>query len=180
MGTYKTYETERLILSPTGIEDANFIYKLMNTDKWLKFIGDRKIKSVMDAKKYIELKMLPQLERLGYSNYTVSRKEDQCKLGVCGLYDRDGLEGIDIGFAFLPAFEGKGYAYEAANKMKHMAYHEFDLKSLNAITVKENISSQKLLDKLGMELKETKVLENDEEELLVYTLQLENLYNQIT
>jgi len=180
MGTYKTYETERLILSPTGIEDANFIYKLMNTDKWLKFIGDRKIKSVMDAKKYIELKMLPQLERLGYSNYTVSRKRRPMQTRGLRFIRPRWLRGIDIGFAFLPAFEGKGYAYEAANKMKHMAYHEFDLKSLNAITVKENISSQKLLDKLGMELKETKVLENDEEELLVYTLQLENLYNQIT
>ena len=115
MGPYKTFESERLIIKPTLEEDAAFIFKLFNSPKWLKNIGDRNITSPDMAKDYILTKMQPQLERLGFSNYTLIRKMDHVKIGCCGLYDREGLEGIDIGFAFLPEYEGKGYAYEAAD-----------------------------------------------------------------
>ena len=42
-------ETERLILKPTSSDDAEFIYELLNSPKWLKFIGDRNIKTIEDA-----------------------------------------------------------------------------------------------------------------------------------
>ncbi len=118
MKSYKSFETDRLILKPTSIEDAAFILTLLNTPKWLKFIGDRKVRTLSEAKDYITIKMLPQLQRLGFSNYTVIRKSDHKRVGTCGLFDREGLEGIDIGFALLPDCEQKGYAYEAANELK--------------------------------------------------------------
>ena len=86
--------------------------------------------------------MTPQLERLGYSNYTLTTKRDNQKIGTCGLYDREGLKGIDIGFAFLPEFERKGFAYESSNKLKEVAFSEFGIKTISAITAKNNISSQ--------------------------------------
>ena len=73
------FETDRLLLRPTLVEDAEFILRLMNTPKWLKYIGDRQVRSVPDAEKYIKTKMQPQLDRLGFSNYTVIRKSDQKK-----------------------------------------------------------------------------------------------------
>ena len=167
---YKIFETERLILKPTSEEDAEFIFELLNTPKWIKYIGDRNIKTVENARDYIKTKMLPQLKRLGYSNYTLIRKEDHCKIGTCGLYDRDGLEGIDIGFAFLPKYERKGYAFESANKLKNIAFNEFGLTEIKAITVKDNISSQKLLEKLGLKRNETVQLPNDDVELLLYEI----------
>ena len=167
---YFTYETERLRVRPTSEEDAGFIVELFNTPKWLKFIGDRNVKTLEDAKTYIQNKMLPQLKRLGYSNYTVIRKEDNCKIGSCGLYDREGLEGIDIGFAFLPEYEGKGYAYEASIVLKNAAFSKFEITELRAITVKENISSQKLLERLGLSLEGTTKLPGGEEELLLYSI----------
>jgi len=113
--------------------------------------------------------MLPQLERLGYGNYTVIRKSDRAKIGTCGLYDRKGLEGVDIGFAFLPAYEGQGYGYESANKIKEAGLSVFGIKKLSAITAKENIASQKLLEKLGFYFSEFVTLpDDDEEELLLY------------
>ncbi|HAH25695.1 MAG TPA: GNAT family N-acetyltransferase, partial [Prolixibacteraceae bacterium] len=63
--------------------------------------------------------------RLGYGNFTVTRKSDRVKIGICGLFDREGLEGIDIGFAFLPEYERKGYAFESADKLKDKAFDEF-------------------------------------------------------
>jgi RimJ/RimL family protein N-acetyltransferase len=170
MSQHKNFETERLILKPTSEEDAEFILELFNTPKWIKYVGDRNIKTVENARDYIQTKMLSQLERLGYSNYTLIRKADNCKIGICGLFDRDGVEGIEIGFAFLPEYEKKGFAFESANKLKNVAFNEFGLAEINAITVKDNISSQKLLEKLGLKLKGTTKLPNDKEELLLYKI----------
>lgn len=166
------FETERLLLRSTSVDDAAFIFELLNTPKWLKYIGDRNVTSVESAKEYIKAKMLPQLEKLGYSNYTLIRKSDSKKIGTCGLYDRDGLEGIDIGFAFLPEFENEGYGYESANKLKNIAFDKFGIKEINAITKKDNIPSQKLLEKLGLKLIGTTILPNEDVELLLYKIKV--------
>lgn len=147
---YQIFETERLLIRPTSTGDAALTLALLNMPKWLKFIGDRNVHSIREAQNYIETKMLPQLERLGFGNYTVIRKEDNEKLGCCGLYDREGLDGVDIGFSFLERFEGKGYAYEAASRLKNAAFEDFEMETLGAITVRENSASRKLLEKLGL------------------------------
>ena len=168
MPTYKEFETDRLLLRPTTEADASYLMEVMNTPKWIKFIGDRNIRSLEDAQKYIREKISPQLKRLGYSNYTVIRKEDGAKIGSCGLYDREGLEGLDIGFAFLPAYEKKGYAYEAATEIMRAAKEVFGVNKISGITVKENLASQKLLEKLGLSFREIIRLEGDPEDLMLY------------
>ena len=165
-----TYETERLIIRPTTTADAAFIYEVMNTEGWLKHIGDRGIKTEEDAKNYILEKMRPQQERLGYSNNTVIRKSDGVKMGSCGLYDREGLEGVDIGFAFLPQYGKKGYAFEAAAQIMELALKEFGLTQINAITTPANLKSQKLLEKLGLQFVKLIHLPNDDTELMFYQL----------
>jgi len=168
---YKEFETERVRIKPTSEQDAEFIYKLMNTPKFIQYIGDRDIKSVLSAKDYIKTKMLPQLQRLGYSNYTIFKKSDNIKIGTCGLYDREGLDGIDIGFAFLPEYEGLGFVYEAANRLKEAAFEEFEIEEIKAITSNQNDSSQRLLEKLGLEMADIITLPDDDEELLLYKIQ---------
>ncbi len=170
MKTYKHFETERLILQPTTSADAEFIFELVNTPKWLANIGDRNVKSVEDAKTYIKERMTPQLEKLGYGNYTLIRKVDNRKIGTCGLYNREGLEGIDIGFALLPDFENLGYGYESAAKLVEVGINEFQIKRISAITTKENIASQKLIEKLGLKYVNIIKIPDDEEELLLYSL----------
>ena len=170
MTEYKTFETDRLILKPTLDEDAEFIFELLNSPNWLKYIGNRNVTSIEKAREYIKFKMLPQLERLGFGNYTVVRKSDQAKIGICGLYNRDGLEGLDIGFAFLSEYEGKGYAFESANKLKQVAFDEFGITEIVAITTQDNVSSQRLLEKLGMRLTGTTKIPEDDEELLLYKI----------
>lgn len=168
---YKTFDTERLIIRPTSIIDAEFILQLLNTPKWIKYIGDRSVNNLNEAKEYIKEKMIPQLERLGYSNFTLIRKIDNQKIGCCGLYDREGLDGIDIGFAFLPEYEKNGFAFEASNKIKDAAFNEFGINTIQAITSKNNIASQKLLEKLGLTLNGTTKLPDDDEELLLYKIE---------
>ena len=170
MINYKTFETERLILKPISTEDADFILELYNTPKWLKYIEDRNIRTVEDAREYIQNKTLAHLQKPWYSNYTIIIKSDQRKIGTCGLFDRDGFEGIDIGFALLPEYEGKGYGFESAKKITYLAFNVFGLKKLSAITVKENMASQGLLERLGMEQIGTIKLPGDKEELLLYSI----------
>ncbi|OKL40216.1 GNAT family N-acetyltransferase [Pontibacter flavimaris] len=170
MDNFQTFETERLLLKPTSYEDAPFLLELLNTPEWLQFIGDRNVRSVKAAEKYVSTRILPQQKRLGYGNYTVIRKADGVKIGSCGLYDREGLEGIDIGFAFLKEYGGQGYAFEAASRLKEAARSIFGIRQLAAITMKENFASQKLLEKLGLKYKGLITLPNDDEELLLYQL----------
>ncbi len=168
MPNSKTFKTQRLLLRPTALEDAAFIFELLNTPKWLQFIGDRKVRSIKAAREYIRERMLPQQERLGFSNYTVLRNEDGVKLGTCGLYDRPGIEGIDIGFAFLPEHEKKGYAFEASSELMRAAREDLGLTQINAITDKDNFASQKLLEKLGLVFTKTLCLPGEEKEVLFY------------
>ena len=168
MSEYRVLETERLLLRPTGVEDAELVLELLNTPKWLKFIGDRDVHSLEEAKTYIETRMLPQLKRLGYSNYTIIRQSDGSLLGTCGLYDREGLDGIDIGFALLPRFEAQGYGFEAASRVMKAAFEDFAIEELQAITSKENMASQKLITKLGFKPAGTTRLPKENKELLVF------------
>jgi len=149
MENYQSYETEHLILKPTTVEDATFFLELYNTPDWIKYIGDRNIKTKEDAATFIRKKIMPQFERVGYSNYTVIQKSDGAKIGSCGLYDRDGLEGVDIGFAFLPDYYKQGYGFESAAKIKELAFQKFNLTKLKAITVHYNVASINLLIKLN-------------------------------
>jgi len=166
---HRQFKSERLLIRPTLKEDAELIYKLMNTPKFIKFVGDREINSIQDAEKYIQTKMLPQLNALGYSSYTIITKADGAKIGTCGLYNRDGVDGIDIGFGLLPQYEGLGYAYESAHRLLKAAFEEFEIDEIKAITSKENISSQRLLEKLGLKMIGTTKLPNEDHEILLYT-----------
>lgn len=146
----------------------------MNTPKYIEYVGDRNINSIEEAATYIEVKMLPQLHKLGYSNYTLITRGNREKIGDCGLCNREGIEGIDIGFGLLPAHEGQGYAYEASARILRAAFEEFKIDTVKAITSKRNSASQKLLHKLGMEMIGTTQLPEDGEALLLYTLENKN------
>lgn len=167
-------ETERLFIRPTQKDDVQFILNLLNSPKWIQFIGDRQVKTLQDAENYIETKMLPQLERLGFSNNTIILKSNGEKIGVCGLYDRDGIDGLDIGFAFLPEFEKKGYAFESAQKIISEAFSTTTIKKISAITTHENVESQNLLEKLNFKYVEIIQMENDPEEVRLYKLYKSN------
>ncbi len=110
---------------------------------------------------------MPQIKQLGYGNYTVILKSDGTKIGSCGLYDRVGLEGVDIGFAFFPEFEGLDYAFESSQKLLEVGFSQFNITTVNAITVPANEASKKLLEKQGLVYKKKVRLPHDERELIL-------------
>lgn len=161
--------TDRLLLREYTIADAPFIYKLMNSEGWLKNIGDRNIQTLADAEAYLTKNYLGSYEKNGFGPYLVSLKTDGTPIGSAGLYKRDTLDFPDIGFAFLPEFGNKGYAFEAANEVMRFAAEELGLKTIVGITLPENISSIKLLKKLGLSEIGTYTYEDGEELLLFST-----------
>ena len=168
MALSNSFNTQRLYVRPATIEDAPFILELMNTPKWIQFIGDRNVRTVEEAENYIKEKVLTQLNKHGYSNNVIIRKDDNVKLGTCGIYHREDRKDTDIGFAFLPQFEGKGYAFEAANKLMHVAQQHYGLTELSGYTLEDNLASRKLFERLGFHLKGVGKLPNSDAELLHY------------
>lgn len=164
----KNYETERLVLKPADISDADFFLELYNMPSFIKYIGDRNLRTKQDAENYIKNRFLPQIEKLGFGNYVVILKEDNTKIGAVGIFEREGLDVLDIGFSFFEKYEGKGFAYEAANKLKDIAATDFGVKKISAITTKYNYSSQKLIEKLGLKFQKMVTIPNDDEELMYY------------
>ncbi|REC74138.1 GNAT family N-acetyltransferase [Chryseobacterium rhizosphaerae] len=164
----KFYETERLILRPMSLEDKELIFELYNRPKFIQYIGDRNIKTLKDAEDYIRNRFIPQIERLGYGNYLVMTKEGNNKIGGVGIFEREGLDVVDIGYSLLEEFEGKGYAYEAAQKVKSIGMEEFGLSKISAIISKDNVSSQKLIEKLGLKFQKHLTLPGEDEELNYY------------
>lgn len=160
--------TERLQLRPLAIEHASFILNLTNTEGWLKNIGDRNIHSIEDAENYLNKNYILHHEIHGFGFCAVHLKSDDTPIGTCGIMKREGLEDIDIGFALLPAYAKKGYAFEAATAVMEYAKQELKLKKVVAITVKSNQSSRRLLEKIGLSFEKITYLPNDNEPLCLY------------
>lgn len=78
---------------------------------------------------------------------------------------RDYLDDHDIGFAFLPQYAKKGYAYEAVKAVLDLALKHYPV--LLATTISENKNSIALLSKLGLQYERTIKIEN--EKLLIYS-----------
>lgn len=164
----KVYETERLIIRPMSLDDADLILELYNMPNFIKFIGNRNIHSLTDAENYIKAKFLPQFEKLGFGNYLIELKDGNIKIGGVGIFEREGLDIVDIGFSVLERFEGKGYMFEAAQKVKSIGMDDFGLDKISAITSKDNFSSQKLIERLGLKFQKYVTLPNEDEELMYY------------
>ncbi|MDT0554566.1 GNAT family N-acetyltransferase [Patiriisocius hiemis] len=162
-------ETERLALRKIEVSDAPFMLKLLNSQGWLEYIGDRKVHSVVDAEIFIEKYYIPSYTQNGYGSYLVSLKESSIAIGACGLYKREDLDNPDIGFAFLPDYIGKGYGYESAKAVLDFAFSTLQLHKILGFTVKENIASIKLLEKLGLKEIGTYDYDSKEEYLLLFS-----------
>ena len=142
-------ETERLFLRIIKTADAPFLQRLMNTPKWYKYIGDRNIKNVTDAIEYMNDRMHPDLSVKGFVNHVMVDKTSEQPIGTCSLHNREGVEGLDIGYALLPEFEGMGYASEGAHAMLELAFNVHRQIKVSAITSEENHGSKRVLEKLG-------------------------------
>jgi len=168
----KTFQTERLILRPMIERDADFILELLNDPSFIRYIGDRKVRTLEGAKAYITNGPVASYAQNGFGLYLVELRESGESMGMCGLIRRNTLQDVDIGYAFLPKFWSQGYAFEAAQEMKRYAREELGLKRLLAVVDPENPASIHLLEKLGMKFEKMVRLTQDDIDLKLFAVEL--------
>ncbi|MFP5114135.1 GNAT family N-acetyltransferase [Bacillaceae bacterium C204] len=165
----KVMKTDRLLLRWLTPDDAVFILELLNDPSWVRFIGDRGIRSIEDARNYIVTGPMEMYSRLGFGLFLTELKDEaRTPIGICGLIKRDGLEDVDLGFAFLSRFQAKGYGFEAAAATLGYGSEQLGLKRVVAITSMENVGSARLLKKIGMQFEGMIKLPHDTEELKLF------------
>ena len=160
--------TDRLVLRHLTLDDDAFIVALLNDPGWLRFIGDKGVRTREDARNYLAKGPLAMYERHGFGLYLVELADGQVPIGMCGLIKRDTLDDVDIGYAFLPAFRAQGYAHEAASAVLAYGKRRFGLTRIVAITSPDNAGSARLLEKLGMTLEKTVTLAGADHEVRLY------------
>jgi RimJ/RimL family protein N-acetyltransferase len=161
-------ETERLRLRQLSLDDAAFILELLNQPSYVRFIGDRGVRTADDAERYIAQGPMESYRRFGFGLWMVEMKEGHLPVGLCGLIRREELDDIDIGFAFPPQFWGQGFATEAARAVMAYGRETLKLKRIVAIVSPDNERSIKLLEKLGLEFERLMKWPADGSELRVY------------
>lgn len=145
----KVLETQRLVLRRLSAADAPFVLELLNDPAWLEHIGDRGVRTLDDARAYLAAGPVAMYAEHGFGLYLVEVREDGASAGICGLVRRDFLDDVDLGFAFLPRYRGRGYAYEAASAVLDYAAAVLGLERVAAIATAHNERSGRLLEKLG-------------------------------
>ncbi len=141
--------TDRILIRTFSASDAPFILKLVNTPTWLQFIGQRHVNTLEDAQRYLNAWAFDSYQKHGFGPYLVVNAATHKALGTCGLFKRESLEHPDLGFAFAPEHTQQGFAKEAAQLVINYAFEVLKLPKILAITNHNNVSSIKLLNKLG-------------------------------
>jgi [ribosomal protein S5]-alanine N-acetyltransferase len=163
-------QTPRLALRWFGAHDAAVVVELLNDPLWLRFIGERHVRSEDDARAWIESRLVEAYRRQGYGLWAMVRRDDDAVIGMCGFVRRDTLPDVDIGYALLPRFRGQGYVREAAAACLAHGATVLGFRRILAITRPANQRSIAVLQSLGMVLERTAVLGDDDHESLVFAL----------
>ena len=164
----KTLETDRLFIRPITVDDAPFFVELLNNPTFLENIGDRGVRTVEDARVYLLKGPLKSYEEHGFGFGLMVLKENGAPVGTCGLIKREGLDDVDLGFALMPEYQGKGYGFEASKAVLAFGREEIGLTRIVAIVLPGNRDSIHLLEKLGFTYEKMTTLPGDETELMLF------------
>ena len=161
-------ETERLALRRLTVEDAEFILQLLNEPSFLRFIGDKGVRTLEEAQEYILTGPMASYEKHGFGLFLASLRESGVPVGICGLLKRDTLRDVDVGYAFLPQFWSRGFAVESASAVIAYGKSAFALTRVVAITDPTNQGSINVLEKLGLKFEQMIRLTPDSEEIQLF------------
>lgn len=148
-------ETARLRLRHLLDRDAPFILELLNEPDFIRNIGDREVRTLEDARRYIQHGPMVSYSQHGFGLWLVELRDGGAPIGICGLLKRDYLQDVDVGFALREAHRGKGYAFEAAEAAMRHGREDLGISRIVAITSPDNQASASVLRKLGLGFERT-------------------------
>jgi len=156
--------TARLQLRELELQDDEFILQLLNEAAFLRFIGDKGVRTLSDARDYIWKGPMDSYRRFGFWLYLVSLRAGGLPIGICGLVKRDNFADVDVGFAFLSRYWSQGYATESAAAVLAHGKERLQVPRIVAITAPDNHGSIAVLEKIGLQFERMiKLTENSPE-----------------
>jgi RimJ/RimL family protein N-acetyltransferase len=168
LATLPELTTARLALRRLCFDDAPFLVKLLNQPSFLANIGDRGVRDIDDAHRYLREGPMAMYEKYGFGLWHVEQLADGASIGMCGLLRRDILPDVDIGYAYLPEYWGQGYALEAAEATLRHAAAKFGLTRVIGVVSVGNTSSIRVLEKLGMSFERMVSMRPNEPDVRLY------------
>ena len=160
--------TARLQLRELELQDDEFILQLLNEAAFLRFVGDKGVRTLSDARDYIWKGPMDSYRRFGFGLYLASLRDGGTPIGICGLVKRDNLADIDVGFAFLSQYWSQGYATESAAAVLGHGRERMQLPRIVAITAPDNHGSIAVLERIGLRFERMIRLTENSEELKLF------------
>lgn len=154
------------------LDDADLMLAIWNDPAFIRFVGDRGVRTLEQARDALSEGVLSLYERFGYGPFCLVQKSDGERIGICGLFRRDVLEDPDIGFALLPPYCGMGLASEAARAIVAHSRDDLGIAALKAIVSPGNIASIALIEKLGLSFERGITMPGEDEEISLYSMKL--------
>lgn len=165
-------ETERLIIRPTTIEDAEAAYQVNLDPEVSRYTCDGGVKTREEIYAILKNYTLADYKKYGFGRMSVIYKPENCYIGFCGLKYLPDLDTVDIGYRFAQKYWGQGIATEAARPFIRFGFETLGLKEIIGLVIPENTASSNVLKKLGFGLVD--LFEYDEETVEKYIIFPEN------
>lgn len=143
-------ETERFVLREINEQDLPAILSMNRDPDVLKYLHEIPLRDLEHARDIVEKIIYPQYKR-GLGRWAVIEKSSGQFTGWCGLKHRPELNETDLGYRFLKANWGRGIATETASEVLNYGFRELQLKDITGRAHVENLASQKILEKIGMQ-----------------------------
>ncbi|MGI9201533.1 MAG: GNAT family N-acetyltransferase [Woeseiaceae bacterium] len=163
-------QTERLAIRRLTLADADLMLSVWNDPAFYKYVGDRGIHTIDDARVALQEGAFQLYEKYGYGPFRIAIRENDQAIGTCGLFRREGFDDPDIGWSILPEFCGKGFAYEAACAVLEYGITDVSLTRVVAFISAENAPSIGLAKKLGLRYERMTRLVGDDEDVCLYSM----------
>ncbi|MDI1316639.1 GNAT family N-acetyltransferase [Flavobacterium sp.] len=167
-------ETERLVLRPMQVEDAEALFEMDRNPNVHLYLGNEPLTNIEECYGYIK-SIQNQYIQNGIGRFVIVLKETNEVIGWAGLKfiteEENGHNNFyDIGYRLQEKHWRKGYALEAATAWLDYAFTEMKIPKIYASAHVDNIGSNTILKQIGLYQKE-QYLEN---EIPCYWYQLKN------
>ncbi|RLL45534.1 N-acetyltransferase [Oceanobacillus piezotolerans] len=161
----KILETERLYLRELALSDAKELSKVLSDPESMQYYPEPFDSERVE--RWIHLNM-DHYKRYHHGLWAVILKDRDIFIGDCGItmqvVDRETVP--EIGFHIIKSYWNRGYATEAALACKDYAFHVLQFPKVFSYTNINNVPSQKVAKKIGMQ--EYKIFEKNGERQIAY------------
>ncbi|MEY2484282.1 MAG: hypothetical protein QOK24_2810 [Verrucomicrobiota bacterium] len=144
------FETDRLLVREYVEEDAEAFFKLNTDPEVLRFVPDKALLNVDQARQLLIDHPIADYRKHGFGRGACILKATGELIGFAGLKYLEELGEVDVAYRLLPAYWGQGLATETALASVRYGFADLGLKRIIGLVMSENIASVRVLEKTGL------------------------------